>query len=134
MYNGFLMNFLLESSKQLIKTPQSLVTPVFAGFAPIAENGTKAALTTGMTTDRKNFIFTVRRGIMAEIEYPGIAKLVSRLVWDQETVRSSRTTRTKIPLKSLISEGFFYSLSIATQDLSTFINSMSYCNFHQIVL
>ena len=26
--------------------------------------------------------------------YPGIAKLVSRLVWDQETVRSSRTTRT----------------------------------------
>ena len=29
------------------------------------------------------------------IQYPGIAKLVSRLVWDQETVRSSRTTRTK---------------------------------------
>ena len=60
-----------------------------------------------MTTDRKNFIFTPRRGIMAEIEYPGIAKLVSRLVWDQETVRSSRTTRTKSPLKSMISEGFF---------------------------
>ena len=39
--------------------------------------------------------------------HPGIAKLVSRLVWDQETVRSSRTTRTKTPLKSLISEGFF---------------------------
>ena len=39
--------------------------------------------------------------------YPGIAKLVSRLVWDQETVRSSRTTRTKSPLKSTISEGFF---------------------------
>ena len=47
------------------------------------------------------------------IIHPGIAKLVSRLVWDQETVRSSRTTRTKIPLKSLISEGFSYSLSIA---------------------
>ena len=56
---------------------------------------------------------------MAEIEYPGIAKLVSRLVWDQETVRSSRTTRTKIPLKSLISEGFSYSLSIAAQSLRT---------------
>ena len=41
------------------------------------------------------------------IMHPGIAKLVSRLVWDQETVRSSRTTRTKSPLKSLISEGFF---------------------------
>ena len=68
-----------------------------------------------MTTDRKIFDFLPRRGIMAEIEYPGIAKLVSRLVWDQETVRSSRTTRTKIPLKSLISEGFSYSLSIAAQ-------------------
>ena len=55
---------------------------------------------------------------MAEIEYPGIAKLVSRLVWDQETVRSSRTTRTKTPLKSLISEGFSYSLSIAAQGLN----------------
>ena len=74
-----------------------------------------------MTTDRKNFIFTPRRGIMAEIEYPGIAKLVSRLVWDQETVRSSRTTRTKSPLKSLISEGFSYSLSIAAQGLSMII-------------
>ena len=68
-----------------------------------------------MTTDRKIFDFLPRRGIMAEIEYPGIAKLVSRLVWDQETVRSSRTTRTKIPLKSMISEGFSYSLFIAAQ-------------------
>ena len=89
------------------ETPQSLAAPAFEGFPLIAESGTKAALTTGMTTDRKNFIFTVRRGIMTEIEYPGIAKLVSRLVWDQETVRSSRTTRTKTPLKLLISEGFF---------------------------
>ena len=71
-----------------------------------------------MTTDRKNFDFLPHRGIMAEIEYPGIAKLVSRLVWDQETVRSSRTTRTKTPLKSLISEGFSYSLSIAAQNLT----------------
>ena len=99
------------------ETPESLVTPAFVGFPLIAESGIKAALTTGMTTDRKNFIFIACRGIMAEIEYPGIAKLVSRLVWDQETVRSSRTTRTKIPLKSLISEGFSYSLSIATQRL-----------------
>ena len=43
------------------------------------------------------------------IMHPGIAKLVSRLVWDQETVRSSRTTRTneKGTLKSLISESLF---------------------------
>ena len=57
------------------------------------------------------------------IMHPGIAKLVSRLVWDQETVRSSRTTRTKIPLKSLISGGFSYSLSITAQDLRTVARS-----------
>ena len=97
------------------ETPQSLVTPAFAGFPPIAENGIKVALTTGMTTDRKNFIFTVRRGIMAEIEYPGVAQLVGRDIWDVEVGCSSHLTRTKIPLKSLISEEFFYSLSIAAQ-------------------
>ena len=50
--------------------------------------------------------------------YPGIAKLVSRLVWVQEAERSNRSTRTKIPLKSTISEGFSYSLSIAAQELN----------------
>jgi hypothetical protein len=35
------------------ETPQSLATPAFAGFPPIAENGTKATLTTGLATDRK---------------------------------------------------------------------------------
>ena len=63
------------------ETPQSLAAPAFAGFLPIAENGIKVALTTGMTTDRKIFDFPSRRDIMAAIEYPGIAKLVSRLVW-----------------------------------------------------
>lgn len=53
-----------------------------------------------------------------ESEYPGVAKLVSRLIWVQETGRSSRPTRTKSPLKSLISEGFSYSLSIAAQEVS----------------
>lgn len=97
--------------------PQSLATPVFTGLSPIAKSGTKAALTTGMTTDRKIFDFPLCRGIMAEIEYPGVAKLVSRLIWVQETGRSSRPTRTKSPLKSLISEGFSYSLSIAAQEV-----------------
>ena len=73
---------------------QSLVAPVFSGFLPIAENGAKAVLTTCLTTDRKIFDFLPHRGIMAEIEYPGVAKLVSRLIWVQETGRSSRPTRT----------------------------------------
>ena len=97
------------------ETPQSLVTPAFAGLSPVAESGTKAALTTGMTTDRKIFDFLPRRGIMTEIEYPGIAQLVARLICVQEAERSNRSTRTKIPLKSTISEGFSYSLSIAAQ-------------------
>ena len=97
------------------ETPQSLVTPAFAGFPPIAESGIKAALTTGLTTDRNIFDFPSRRDIMAAIEYPGIAQLVARLIWVQEAERSNRSTRTKIPLKSMISEGFSYSLSIAAQ-------------------
>ena len=64
------------------ETPQSLVTPVFAGFPPVAESGIKAALTTGMTTGRKIFDFPLRRGIMAEIEYPGVAQLVGRHIWE----------------------------------------------------
>ena len=87
--------------------PQSLATRAIAGFSPVAENGTKAALTTGMTTDRKIFDFLPRRDIMVEIEYPGVAQLVGRDIWDVEVGCSSHLTRTKIPLKSLISEGFF---------------------------
>ena len=73
--------------------PQSLVTPAFAGLSLVAESGIKSALTTGMTTDRKIFDFLPRRDIMVEIEYPGIAKLVSRLVWEQDAPLSSQ----KIP-------------------------------------
>ena len=64
------------------ETPQSLVTPAFAGFSPIAESGIKVALTTGLTTDRKIFDFPPCRGIMAEIEYPGVAQLVGRDIWE----------------------------------------------------
>ena len=60
-----------------------------------------------MTTDRKNFIFTPRRGIMEKSKYPGVVQLIERVVWDHEAESLSLSTRTKIPLKSLISEGFF---------------------------
>ena len=66
------------------------MTPAFAGFPPIAESGIKAALTTGLTTDRNIFDFPSRRDIMAAIEYPGIAKLVSRLVWENTTSRINK--------------------------------------------
>ena len=111
--------------------PQSLVTPAFAGFHPVAESGIKAALTTGMTTDRKIFDFPPRRGIMAEIEYPGVAQLVGRDIWDVEVGCSSHLTRTKIPLKSLISEGFFlFFVYCGAEFDGSCRNSTSYCNFH----
>ena len=75
------------------KTPQSLAAPAFAGFHPVAESGIKAALTTGMTTDRNIFDFPLRRGIMAEIEYPGVVQLIERVVWERVAPPSSR----KIP-------------------------------------
>ena len=51
-------------------------------------------------------------------EYPGVAQLVGRDIWDVEVGCSSHLTRTKTPLKSLISEGFSCSLSIAAQEVS----------------
>lgn len=117
------------------ETPQSLAIPAIAGFPPVAENGAKTALTTGMTTDRKIFDFLPCRGIMAEIEYPGVAQLVGRDIWDVEVGCSSHLTRTKIPLKSLISEGFSYSLSIAAQNLrANSIVSIYSCHFRLIEL
>ena len=78
----------------LDKSPECLVVRVIAVFSPAAENGTKVALTTGMTTDKKIFDFLPRRGIMAEIEYPGVAQLVGRDIWDVEVGCSSHLTRT----------------------------------------
>lgn len=49
-----------------------------------------------MTTDRKNFIFSARRGIMAEIKYPGVVQLIERVVWDHEAASLSLATRTKM--------------------------------------
>ena len=82
-----------------------------------------------MTTDRKIFDFLPRRGIMAETEYPGVAQLVGRDIWDVEVGCSSHLTRTKIPLKSMISEGFSYSLSIAAQTLNLLFLTYNFDKF-----
>ena len=62
-----------------------------------------------------------RRGccIISLTAHPGVAQLVARLLWEQDAAGSNPVTRTKTPLKSTISEGFSYSLSIAAQDLRT---------------
>ena len=110
----------------LDKSPQSLATRAIAGFSPAAENGIKAALTTGMTTDRKIFDFLPRRGIMAEIEYPGVVQLIERVVWDHEAESLSLSTRTKTPLKSMISEGFFLFFVYCGTNIEFVILNMSF--------
>lgn len=102
------------------------MTPAFAGLFTIVESGIKADLTTGMTTDRKIFDFLPRHGIMAEIEYPGVAQLVGRDIWDVEVGCSSHLTRTKIPLKLLISEGFFLFFVYCGTDVELVILNISF--------
>ena len=80
--------------------PESFETRAFAGFWKVVKTGRKTALTTGLTTDRKIFHFHPQRGIIAKTEYPGVAELVPRHIWDVEIARSNRVTRTKTPLKS----------------------------------
>ena len=83
-------------------SPESLAARAFAGFRRVSKPGLKTALTTGLTTDRKNFDFRPQRGIIAKTEYPGVAELVPRHIWDVEIARSNRVTRTKNPLKSMM--------------------------------
>ena len=74
-----------------------------------------------MTTDRKIFDFLPHRDIMAEIEYPGVVQLIERVVWDHEAASLSLATRTKTPLKSLISEGFFLILCLLRRKIYGYI-------------
>ena len=60
-----------------------------------------------MTTDRKTLFLPLAVVSWQKSEYPGVAQLVGRDIWDVEVGCSSHLTRTKIPLKSTISEGFF---------------------------
>ena len=111
------------------ETPESLAAPAFTGFPPIAESGTKVALTTGMTTDRKIFIFTACRGIMAEIEYPGIAKLVSRLVWEHRQCSHRLSVATaESPLTVRFLDGMenkkWRSKMCLTTDLTTYMTTI----------
>ena len=61
------------------ETTQSLATPAFAGFPPIPENSTKAALTTGMTTDRKIFQSHKFCAIMVQNQISGYSAVGSAL-------------------------------------------------------
>ena len=61
------------------ETPQSLAAPAFAGFPLAAESGTKAALTTGMTTDRKIFQSHKFCAIMVQNQISGYSAVGSAL-------------------------------------------------------
>ena len=61
------------------ETPQSLAAPAFVGFLPVAESGIKAALTTGMTTDRKIFQSHKFCAIMVQNQISGYSAVGSAL-------------------------------------------------------
>ena len=61
------------------ETPQSLATRAITGFSPVAENGTKAVLTTGMTTDRKIFQSRKFCAIMVQNQISGYSAVGSAL-------------------------------------------------------
>ena len=114
------------------ESPESIETRAVAGFRRVSKPDWKAALTTGMTTDRKIFGFRLLRGIIAKTEYPGVAELVPRHIWDVEIARSNRVTRTNAP-RSIAPGGLFIVYCGARFEGSHMI-STSYCNFRQIVL
>ena len=63
----------------LDKSPECLAVRAIAGFPPVAENGIKAALTTGMTTDRKIFQSRKFCAIMVQNQISGYSAVGSAL-------------------------------------------------------
>ena len=59
-----------------------------------------------MTTDRKSLFFLSAVVSWQKTEYPGIAKLVSRLVWEQDAAGSNPVTRTTFLGKTAFFGGF----------------------------
>ena len=89
-----------------------------------------------MTTDRNIFDFRPQRGIMAKIEYPGVAELVPRHIWDVEIARSNRVTRTNAP-RSIAPGGVFLvycGAELMRSHKSRFLNVMtSYLNYDTLI-
>ena len=86
--------------------PESFATPAFSEFSPTPESGSKAGLTTEMTTGRKVFDFLLRCGIIVKIEYPGVAQLVAHLLWEQDAAGSNPVTRATFLGKTALLGGF----------------------------
>ena len=61
------------------ETPQSLAARAIAGFPPVAENGIKVVLTTGMTTDGKIFQSHKFCAIMVQNQISGYSAVGSAL-------------------------------------------------------
>lgn len=89
------------------ETPQSLATPAFAGFHPIAENGIKAFLTTGMTTDRKTFQSHRFCAIIVQNQISGYSAVGSALDLGSRGRAFESLYSDQKPLKSADFRGFF---------------------------
>ena len=102
----------------LDKSPQSLATRAIAVFSRLPKTAQKRLWPHKWPQTEKSLFFPLAVVSWQKNEYPGVAQLVGRDIWDVEVGCSSHLTRTKISLKSTISERFSYSLSIAAQAVS----------------
>ena len=66
------------------ESPEVLGTVACGGNPPPEDPPAKPALTTALPTDTKNLLFPSPHSIMQKIEYPGLAQLVARVVWERE--------------------------------------------------
>ena len=102
---GFFGSAVPVSEPSKTETPEALVTRAIVGFYHPSKSTPKLHLTTALTTDSEIF-----RNWKSK--YPGVAQLVARVVWDHQAAGSNPVTRTKNPLKSLISADFVHLLFI----------------------
>ena len=52
------------------------------------------------------------------MHFPGVAQMVERVVWDHEAAGSRPVTRTKTPLKPMVSEEFLHFFDLSLQIVS----------------
>ena len=79
---------------------------------------------------KKSLFFPLAVVSWQKNEYPGVAQLVGRDIWDVEVGCSSHLTRTKTPLKSLISEGFFLFFVYCGAESEKTIVNMDYVKYN----
>ena len=99
--------------RRLIHSPESEIPEVLGtvacgGNSPVEKLPKNRAWPQRCPQTRKTCFFFLSMVSCRKIEYPGLAQLVARVVWDHQAGSSSLPSRTKTLWNCLISEGFSY--------------------------